>query len=61
MPDYFDFAYVAFTIGMTFQVSDTNVATKQMRRTILSHAMLSWLFGTVIVGMTINLIAGIVR
>ena len=61
MPDYFDFAYVAFTIGMTFQVSDTNIATKQMRRTILSHAMLSWLFGTVIVGLTINLIAGIVR
>ena len=61
MPDYFDFAYVAFTIGMTFQVSDTNVATKHMRRTILSHAMLSWLFGMVIVGLTINLIAGIVR
>ena len=61
MPDYHDFAYLAFTVGMTFQVSDTAVQTKSIRRTIMRHALLSWLFGTIIVGLTINLIAGLVR
>ena len=61
MPDYFDFAYVAFTIGMTFQVSDTELTTKPMRRAVLRHALLSWLFGAIIVATTINLIAGVVR
>ena len=61
MPDYHDFAYVAFTVGMTFQVSDTNLTTKAMRRVVLRHALLSWLFGVVIVAMTINLVAGLVR
>ena len=37
-PDYADFAYLSFTIGMTFQVSDTNIETKQIRRTALRHA-----------------------
>ena len=61
MPDYHDFAYVAFTVGMTFQVSDTDINTRPMRRAILRHALLSWLFGAIIVAMTINLIAGLVR
>ena len=61
MPDYFDFAYVAFTIGMTFQVSDTDITTKPMRRAILSHALLSWLFGAIIVATTINMVAAVVR
>jgi uncharacterized membrane protein len=60
-PDYHDFAYVAFTVGMTFQVSDTNVSSKTIRREILRHALLSWLFGAIIVAITINLIAGLVR
>jgi len=54
MPDYHDFAYVAFTIGMTFQVSDTDVNTQAMRRIILRHALLSRLFGAVIVATTIK-------
>jgi uncharacterized membrane protein len=58
-PCYMDFAYLAFTVGMTFQVSDTNLETKKMRRTVLHHALLSYLFGTVIVATTINLIAGL--
>ena len=37
-PDYRDFAYLSFTIGMTFQVSDTNIQSKQIRRTALRHA-----------------------
>jgi uncharacterized membrane protein len=58
-PSYTDFAYLAFTIGMTYQVSDTNLQTKEVRHTALRHALLSYVFGTVIVAATINLIAGL--
>jgi uncharacterized membrane protein len=58
-PDYHDFAYLAFTVGMTFQVSDTGLRTKDYRRTVLRQALLSYLFGTVFVASTINLIAGL--
>lgn len=60
-PTYRDFAYVAFTIGMTYQVSDTAVRDPGTRTTVLSHALLSYLFGVVIVAGAINLIAGLVR
>jgi uncharacterized membrane protein len=49
-PTYRDFAYVAFTIGMTYQVSDTTVRDPQIRRIVLVHAFVSYLFGVVIVG-----------
>ena len=55
-PAYVDFAYLAFTIGMAFQVSDTDLQTRKIRATALRHALLSYLFGVVIVAMTINLI-----
>jgi uncharacterized membrane protein len=58
-PDYVDFAYVALTIGLTFQVSDTDLSSKQMRRTALRHALLSYLFGAVIVALTINVVASL--
>jgi uncharacterized membrane protein len=58
-PGYRDFAYLALTIGMTFQVSDTDLQTTAIRATALRHALLSYLFGTVILAATINLIAGI--
>jgi uncharacterized membrane protein len=58
-PAYLDFAYLAFTIGMTFQVSDTNLTTKSMRRIALTHALLSFLFGAVIVALTINVVASL--
>jgi uncharacterized membrane protein len=58
-PRYTDFAYLAFTIGMTFQVSDTDLRTKQIRRTALQHALLSYVFGAVVIATTINLIAGL--
>ena len=58
---YRDFAYVAFTIGMCYQVSDTTVRDRLIRRTVLSHALLSYLFGAVIVGGSVNLIAGLIR
>jgi uncharacterized membrane protein len=58
-PDYRDFAYLAFTIGMTYQVSDTNLKIKAIRHTALRHALLSYLFGTVIIAVTINIVAGL--
>ncbi|MGH1551038.1 DUF1345 domain-containing protein [Leifsonia poae] len=58
-PQYSDFAYLAFTLGMTFQVSDTNISSSYIRRTILHHVLLSYLFGTVIVAATVNLVAGL--
>lgn len=60
-PDYRDFAYLAFTIGMTYQVSDTTLRNRRMRRTVLVHALVAYLFGVVIVAGAINLIAGLVR
>jgi uncharacterized membrane protein len=60
-PSYQDFAYLAFTIGMTFQVSDTGFKSTQFRRLALRHALISYLFGTVIVATTINLIAGLTK
>jgi uncharacterized membrane protein len=58
-PDYLDFAYLALTIGMTFQVSDTDLVTRKVRHVAIHHSLLSYLFGTVIVAVTINVVAGL--
>jgi uncharacterized membrane protein len=58
-PDYRDFAYLALTLGMTFQVSDTNLRSSVIRATVLRHALLSYLFGAVILAAAVNLIAGL--
>jgi uncharacterized membrane protein len=58
-PDYRDFAYVALTLGMTFQVSDTNLQSSDIRAVALRHALLSYLFGAVILAATVNLVAGL--
>ena len=58
-PLYTDFAYVAFTVGMSFAISDTDLFGSRMRRPALLHALLSYLFGTVIVALLINLLAGV--
>ena len=58
-PAYLDFAYLAFTIGMTFQVSDTDLTTKSIRRIALGHALMSYLFGAVIVAIAINIVASL--
>jgi uncharacterized membrane protein len=60
-PCYSDFAYLVLTIGVTFQVSDTNLKTKEIRRTALRHALLSYVFGALIIATTINLIAGLTK
>lgn len=56
-PRYSDFAYVAYTVGMSFAISDTNLTSSRMRATALKHALLSYLFGSVIVASVVNLIA----
>lgn len=56
-PDFKDFLYVALTIGMTFQVSDTDLNAKSIRMTAIRHALLSYLFGVVVISSTINVIA----
>jgi len=60
-PRFHDFAYLAFTIGMTFQVSDTPITTSEIRANAFRHALLSYLFGTVIIAITINLVASLAR
>lgn len=52
---------MALTIGMTFQVSDTNLTSKSIRRIALTHAALSYLFGAVIVALVINVVASLLH
>ncbi len=58
-PTYLDFAYLAFTVGMAYQVSDTPLRTSELRRTALRHALLSYVLGTGVLATTINLIANL--
>lgn len=58
-PTYTDFGYLAFTIGMTFQVSDTPLRSRVIRQTALRHALMSYLFGTGILATTVNLVASL--
>jgi len=58
-PDYLDFAYFSFVIGMTFQVSDVEISNRIIRRTVLLHGLISFLLNTFVVALTINIIAGL--
>jgi uncharacterized membrane protein len=60
-PDYQDFGYVAFTVGMTFQVSDTDIEARRTRRTVLRHALMAYLFGAVILAVVVNVIASLLN
>lgn len=57
-PDYWDFLYFSFVIGMTCQVSDVQIVSKEMRRLALGHGIITFFFNTVILALSINLIAG---
>jgi uncharacterized membrane protein len=57
-PDYRDFAYFSFVIGMTFQVSDVQITSRKIRRLALVHGLISFALNTFVVALTINLIAG---
>ena len=58
-PDYRDFAYLAFTIGMCYQVSDTSLRDRRVRRAVLQHALMSYVFGVVIIATGVNIVAGL--
>jgi len=60
-PDYMDFVYFAFVVGMTFQVSDVEISAKRIRRLAWMHGVLSFAFNTVIVALTINVLSGMVQ
>ena len=57
-PDFLDFAYFSFVIGMTCQVSDVQISSPGIRRLALVHGLLSFLFNTVILALTVNLASG---
>lgn len=59
-PDYLDFAYFSFVIGMTFQVSDVEISSKRIRRLALMHSLVAFAFNTVIVALSINIISGMI-
>lgn len=59
-PQYRDFAYLAFTLGMTYQVSDTNLTSSTIRREALRHALISFVLGVVVLAATINLVATLI-
>jgi len=58
-PDYLDFAYFAFVIGMTFQVSDVVITSREIRRQVLVHGLLAFALNTFVVALSVNLIAGL--
>lgn len=58
-PSYHDFAYLAFTMGMAYQVSDTALQTSAFRKVVLRHGLISYVFGSVILATTINLVVGL--
>jgi uncharacterized membrane protein len=58
-PDYLDFLYFALVLGMTFQVSDVQITSRKLRRIATLHGLLSFLFNTVIVALTVNIAAGL--
>ena len=60
-PDYWDFIYFAFVIGMTFQVSDVAVTHKSVRRAVVAHGALSFFFATAVVAMAVNIAASIIQ
>lgn len=58
-PSYFDFAYLAFTVGMCFQVSDMAIVSPQIRRAVLLHALLSFIYNTAILAFVLNVVFGL--
>jgi uncharacterized membrane protein len=59
-PDYWDFVYFSFVIGMTSQVSDVGVTSKHIRRTVAAHGVLSFVFNTTLLALTVNIAASVI-
>jgi uncharacterized membrane protein len=60
VPDYLDFAYFSFVLGMTFQVSDVQITSPVFRRSALLHGFLSFIYNTIIIALSINIISGVI-
>ena len=58
-PDYLDFMYFSLVLGMTFQVSDVQITARKFRRLAAVHGLLSFLFNTIILALTVNIAAGL--
>lgn len=58
-PDYLDFAYFSFCMGCTFQVSDVEISSREIRRIVLVHSLISFFMNTFLVALTINIVAGL--
>lgn len=58
-PDYFDFIYFAFTIGMTFQVSDVDIRSGPIRHVAFVHALISFFFSVMVLGLIVNVFVGV--
>ncbi len=58
-PTFSDFAYFSFNLGMAYQVSDTDLRSSQIRRVVLGHTLLAYLYGTIVIAATINLLVGL--
>lgn len=56
-PDYLDFVYFSFVMGMTFQVSDVTITSQVMRRFALFHSVISFFFSTIIIALTISILS----
>jgi uncharacterized membrane protein len=59
-PDYWDFLYFSFTIAVAVQTSDVCVTTRAMRKAVLAQSVLSFFFNTAVIGLTINIAAGLI-
>jgi uncharacterized membrane protein len=59
-PDYWDFMYFSFVVGMTFQVSDVQIEDHSLRRVVLAHSVLAFFFNVVVLALTINIVAGLI-
>lgn len=57
-PDYWDFVYFAFVIGMTFQVSDVEINSREIRRVALAHSVIAFFFNVVVIALSVNILAG---
>lgn len=60
-PDFVDFAYFSFTLGMTFQVSDVQISSNRIRRLALWHALLSFGYSATIIALSVNIISGLTQ
>jgi uncharacterized membrane protein len=59
-PDYSDFLYFSFVVGMTFQVSDVQIEDHALRRNVLAHGVLAFFFNVIVMALTINIVAGLI-